>query len=182
MSKKSTFSERLKEIVMEKNIRQADLCAKTQIGKSAMSQYLSGSFEPKQKNLFRLSEALGVSEAWLMGYDVPKGPKRSLQDQIEPPDDDSFFYYTAADDSMVNGHIPLHAKVLVERDAIPEDQQIVVCIVDSEMKLRRYVQSGSHILLIAENSHYQPDLFTEDHVLSGQVQILGVARRVILDL
>ena len=70
--KKTTFSKRLRAIIEEKNLRQIDLCQKTGIGKSAMSQYLRGSFEPKQQNLHALAEALNVSEAWLMGYDVPR--------------------------------------------------------------------------------------------------------------
>ena len=41
------------------------------MGKSLLSQYVSGAFEPKQKNLTILAQALDVSEVWLMGYDVP---------------------------------------------------------------------------------------------------------------
>ena len=69
---KATFAERLNLIIKEKNIRQKELCQKTGIGKSAMSQYLGGAFEPKQQKLYALAKALDVSEAWLMGYDVPK--------------------------------------------------------------------------------------------------------------
>lgn len=36
-----------------------------------MSQYVSGRTEPGQDKLTILGLALNVSEAWLMGYDVP---------------------------------------------------------------------------------------------------------------
>ena len=54
-----------------RNMRQVDLSLKTGIPKSAISQYCSGSFSPKQKRLFLIAQALNVDEAWLMGLDVP---------------------------------------------------------------------------------------------------------------
>lgn len=66
-----SFSSRLQEAMNMRGIKQADLCALTQIPKSAMSQYVNGAFEPKQDRLWKLARALQVSEAWLMGYDVP---------------------------------------------------------------------------------------------------------------
>ncbi len=52
---KVDFSKRLRDIIDDRNIRQSDLCEKTGIGKSAMSQYLSGAFKPKQQNLYNLA-------------------------------------------------------------------------------------------------------------------------------
>jgi transcriptional regulator with XRE-family HTH domain len=37
-----------------------------------MSQYCNGKVKPKQNKLFLLAAALNVSEAWLMGHDVPR--------------------------------------------------------------------------------------------------------------
>lgn len=73
-------SDRLKQIMAIRRIKQADIlemskpyCQKYKIkmGKSALSQYVSGKTEPGQAKLTILSLALNVSEAWLMGYDVP---------------------------------------------------------------------------------------------------------------
>nr|DAP64837.1 MAG TPA: bifunctional HTH-domain containing protein/aminotransferase [Caudoviricetes sp.] len=69
-----SFSSRLQEAMNIRDVKQADLCALTQIPKSAMSQYVNGAFEPKQDRLWKLAHALQVSEAWLMGYDVPMDP------------------------------------------------------------------------------------------------------------
>jgi transcriptional regulator with XRE-family HTH domain len=65
-------SERLREAMLEAGKRQADLARETGIDKGALSSYLSGKYEPKQKAIAALSRALGVSEMWLWGYDVPK--------------------------------------------------------------------------------------------------------------
>lgn len=63
------FVEHLNQAVKEKGYRQVDLCNKTGIDKSLMNGYLKGVCKPKHENLKLLSNALGISEAWLMGYD-----------------------------------------------------------------------------------------------------------------
>ena len=54
-----------------RGMKAIDLCNKTQISKSAISQYLSGYAKPKADRIFIIAKALDVNEAWLMGYDVP---------------------------------------------------------------------------------------------------------------
>lgn len=66
----ATCADRLKEALTIKGLKQSDLCRLTGIPKSAISQYISGAFEPKQDRMYLLSKALNVSEAWLMGLDV----------------------------------------------------------------------------------------------------------------
>lgn len=67
----ASISERLREALNIRGMKQAELVAKTGIGKSSISTYLSGEYEPKQRNIYKIAQALNVSEAWLMGYDVP---------------------------------------------------------------------------------------------------------------
>lgn len=67
----SKTSDRLKEAMRIRDMKQVDLLARTGINKGAMSSYLAGRYEPKQKNLHALARALNVSEAWLMCLDVP---------------------------------------------------------------------------------------------------------------
>lgn len=67
----STFAERFTEALQKRNKKQSDIVALTGIGKSSISTYLTGEYEPKQKNTYKIAKALNVSETWLMGYDVP---------------------------------------------------------------------------------------------------------------
>lgn len=69
--KTSNTSERLKELMALKGLRQIDIAEKTGLGKSAISQYVSGKITPKQDKVYILAEGLNVSPTWLMGYDVP---------------------------------------------------------------------------------------------------------------
>ena len=71
MFEKVSCAERLRQAAKFRNIKQVELCEKTGIKKSAMSQYFKGTFEPKQDGVYLLAAALDVSEAWLMGFDVP---------------------------------------------------------------------------------------------------------------
>lgn len=63
------FHKQLLKAMDLKGITQTELCKKTNIPKSAMSQYMSGKFKPKQKRTYLLAKALDVNEAWLMGFD-----------------------------------------------------------------------------------------------------------------
>lgn len=69
--RKDSCGTRIKLGLKIRGMKQADLCQITKIPKSAVSQYISGAFEPKQDRIYLISKALNVSEAWLMGYDVP---------------------------------------------------------------------------------------------------------------
>ena len=68
----SEFYQRMREAMDAAGLSQSELCERTNIPKSAMSQYLSGAFKPKQERTYLIARALGVSESWLMGYDVPR--------------------------------------------------------------------------------------------------------------
>ena len=62
---------RLRKALAIRNMKQADLCQKTLIPRSAISHYVKGSFVPKQDRAFIIAKALDVNPAWLMGFDAP---------------------------------------------------------------------------------------------------------------
>lgn len=78
--KTSNTSKRLKEIMDTRGLKQVDIlemakpyCQKygIRLGRNDLSQYVSGKVTPGQEKLTILGLALGVTETWLMGYDVP---------------------------------------------------------------------------------------------------------------
>lgn len=74
---------RIKEALSLRHMRQVELCEITKIPKSALSQYISGAFEPKQDRIYLIAKALNVSEAWLMGYDVPMEKEKDSPEEPE---------------------------------------------------------------------------------------------------
>jgi transcriptional regulator with XRE-family HTH domain len=86
-----TISERIKQALDLRQMKQTDLVKKTGIGKSSISTYISGDYEPKQKNIYNIAKALNVSEAWLMGFDVPID---RIEIQSHNPNYESFTKYS----------------------------------------------------------------------------------------
>ena len=79
--RKYETSDRLNQLMAERNWKQVDIINNSkkfqeklgvQLGKSALSQYVNGVQAPDQKKLSLLALTFDVSEAWLMGYDVPR--------------------------------------------------------------------------------------------------------------
>lgn len=66
-----TFRERLVKGMEIRGISSAELARKANLSKAQISQYTRGVYEAKQNALGALAIALDVSEAWLMGFDVP---------------------------------------------------------------------------------------------------------------
>ena len=102
-----TCANRIRKALDMRAMKQADLCRITKIPKSAISQYLSGDFEPKQDRIYIISKALEVSETWLLGYDVP-------MERETPP-------------SLTKEDLSEGEKTLLELfNKVPEDQQKLV--------------------------------------------------------
>lgn len=76
--KPSTTAERLQEAMNIRGLKQVDVLRLAEpycraygvnLGKTALTQYVSGKIVPRQDKLTILGLALDVSEVWLMGYD-----------------------------------------------------------------------------------------------------------------
>lgn len=88
MAKKTAaFAQRLREGLDLRGMKQIELATRSGISKYSISHYLKGDWEGKQDAVYELARALNVSEAWLMGYDVPaerSAPKVSVQLDKKP--------------------------------------------------------------------------------------------------
>ena len=89
--RKATCAERIKRALSIRGMKQSELCQATKIPKSAISQYISGAFEPKQDRIYLIARALRVSEAWLMGFDVPMERKENPPEQRELSEGEKMF-------------------------------------------------------------------------------------------
>lgn len=110
---KENFSIRLKKAMEIRNIKATELSQKANIPKSAISQYLSGLYEAKQKSIFKLSSVLNVSEAWLMGLDVP------MQKEIDNNTENNMINSAIV---MVYGTIPAGVPMEMIEDIIDTEE------------------------------------------------------------
>lgn len=82
--KTSNFSERLKLILLKKNLTQAELSKMTNITASSISDWLKNKYEAKQDKIDIIATKLNINKAWLMGYDVPESPTPPLPKEFIP--------------------------------------------------------------------------------------------------
>lgn len=90
MGRKEECHIRIKKAMNLRGLTQSDIVEKTNIKKSALSQYISGKISPRQNAIDELSKVLNVSEPWLMGYDVPMERNTNItQQEPEIPEVDT---------------------------------------------------------------------------------------------
>lgn len=77
----SSFSERLSDIMLEKEMSQSELARLANISASSVSDWLNNKYEAKQDKIDIIAKVLNVSPTYLMGYDV--SPERLLEDRPE---------------------------------------------------------------------------------------------------
>lgn len=89
---KTDTSNRLKQIMAERNLKQVDILNLSipfqkkfgiKLSKSTLSQYVNSVQSPDQNRIYLLAKTLGVSEAWLMGFDVPMVESSKIENDSE---------------------------------------------------------------------------------------------------
>ena len=99
---------RIKKALAIRKMTQSELCRRTKIATSAMSEYIKGLYDPKQDKVYIMAQALDVDPVWLMGFDVPMESEHKKSSPHEP--------------TLTEGE-----KVMLELfRQIPEDQQPMV--------------------------------------------------------
>lgn len=198
---KEGFVKRLKRAMELRGFEQVDLVKATGIGKSSISQYLSGDHVPKQVNNFKIAEALNVDPSWLYGANVDMQPlptnliptnfiKVPMLGEIaagEPifafeeqgkyvevnGDLTVDFCLKIRGDSMIDARIEDGDYVFVRKQCAVENGEIAVVLIDGEATLKRFYKSDGMVILKPENSKYQPRFYTEKDFKS--VRVLGKA-------
>ena len=195
------FCDRLNSIMETKNISNAELCELTGIPKSAMSQYRSGAFKPKADRIYLLSKALGVSEAWLMGYDVPMEKisnlapvkkvryipllgkiacgepilaEENIENKIVLPDEvNADFALTCHGDSMIDARIFDGDIVYIKQQPTVENGEIAAVLIGDEATLKRFYKQSDTVILKAENAAMEPMVYTKSQL--KDLKIIGKA-------
>ena len=125
---KKTFQERVVEIMEEKEITQADISRATNITQSSLSDYIKGKYSPKQDKVDLIAQALGVSPAYLMGWD----------DTVQEEPD---HYYTNPESAKLAEEIYKNPDLRIlfdaARDVEPEDIKVAIDVLERFKKTRR---------------------------------------------
>ncbi len=196
-------ANRIKYAMQQRGLNQSDIISITGINKGALSSYLSGRYKPKQTNIYLLSKALNVSEAWLMGANVPmernsdtkrRGvkinvlgrvaagiPIEAIEDIVDTEEisedlarTGEFFGLQIHGDSM-EPRIYDGDVVIVRRQEDAESGEVVIAMVNgNDAVCKRLAKYSDGIGLISLNSaKYDPMIFTNAEVQSKPVRIIG---------
>lgn len=77
------FNELLKDLLEIRKMTQKTLAMETDLTESAVSHYIKGDRFPKRSTIITISNALGVSPAWLLEADFPRPPIEETFDAIK---------------------------------------------------------------------------------------------------
>lgn len=152
------FSQQLKKIMQIRGVGQSELCERTGIPKSAMSQYLSGAFKPKQQRTYLLAQALRTTPEFLMG----------TTDQFEPEIDIhnvNAVNFTVADPPVSMKRIPVIGEVAAGYSRLADMEILDYVACDTALLHSGY----DHVYLKVRGDSMEP-LFLEDDLVLVRVQ------------
>lgn len=96
---------------------------------------------------------------------------------------DEYFYLRVAGDCMIGAGIAPGSRVLIHKQNVAENGQIVACLVDGEdATLKKYTEKKNTIVLTPSNPAYEPIIVSKKDFDDGYAKILGVAKKVLTDL
>ena len=193
------FRSRLALVMAEKNIKAAELSRLTGISKPRLSQYKNGVYVPKADAICAIARALGVSEAYLLGTtDIPEarsGGKYKVLPVVgqiacgypvfaneedggtvyTDADTDADFCLIAKGDSMKDARINSGDTVFIKKAETVNNGEIAAIIINDEATLKRiyYYPESSKLMLISENSNYEPMVYSGDEL--EKIRIIGKA-------
>lgn len=195
-----SFRQRLRKVMEARGLKPSELSDASGVSRPLISMYLNGKAEAKQNSLYKLATALNVSEAWLMGYDVPmtRGVRpASIGTQKIPLlgeiacgkpllANEEFTAYVevganipcdfclrAKGDSMTGARIFDGDIVFIRKQPLVENGEIAAVVIGDEATLKRVYLTDGKLVLQAENPAYAPLVFVGDEL--NRISIIGKA-------
>lgn len=197
------IAKRLLETIQKRQMTYGDLATKTGIAKSAIQRYATG--ETKKIPLPRLealADALGVSAAYLMGWDEPS-PARPLptgllpvvkrripilghvaagvpimaEREYEEYEDDTYGiscdYVLRVEGDSMEPRVQNGDVVYVREQPDVDDGQIAVVGVDDSVTLKVVYHLPNGLQLVSLNPKYKPMIYTQEN--TDYLAIIGLA-------
>ena len=92
MAKVANFADRLNEAMRIQEKKAVQIAKETGLDNASISYWRHGKYEATQTGIYLLARSLNVSEAWLMGYDVP------MERPVETPTEFTYAMHVAEGD------------------------------------------------------------------------------------
>ena len=194
--KAASFSQRLREALDARGMKQVELAEKSQISKSSISRYLKGDWEGKQSAVYALAKALGVTEESSnvlpadaepykpTGYmpvlgrvaaGLPIYAEENIEEYIacDFPNSEDYFALKVKGDSMNAAGINEGDYVIVRKQDIVDNGDIAVVLVNGdEATVKRFSRTDNTVVLTPQsmNPAHQVQIYDTKDV---PVRVLG---------
>lgn len=184
----------IRELRKQKGLSQSELAALCNVHQTAVSQWENGRTSPDSDSLLILAGVLGVSVGTLIGGEDIGGavlvpvlgyvragiPMEAVEDILDYEEISAdmasrgeYFGLKIKGDSM----LPLFQAgdtVIVRRQPDAESGEIAVVLVNgNDATVKKLIKKDTSILLVSENSAYEPMMFTKDEIENLPVTIIG---------
>lgn len=194
------FAKNLKKAMEDANINATELSEKTGLSKSTISRYLSGGYIAKQRSLYKLSKALGISpvelfpdtvndlsgsnhvyEIKILGKVVAGVPMEAIEDitgtiRITNPDAANGHYYglrvegQSMEPEMHEGDL----LIIHEQSHFDSGDICIVYIDGHDATVKKVRKSKDGLTLIGYNTVvYPPRFYSASEVESLPVRVVG---------
>jgi len=206
----SEISQKILQLMTEKDVSYGELSKRTGIPKSALQRYATGE-TPKipLDRIELIAKALNTTPEHIMGWDnsaeiggivkitgfipvygeipagVPAFEEERIIDYVSTsythPED--YFALKVKGDSMINAGIPDGARVTLHKQNCAESGDVIACrIKNEEVTLKRFRQRGDTVILMPENPAYEPIIVSVKDFEDGAAQILGVVKEIVIKM
>ncbi len=170
----------IKELRKQKGLSQNALAELCGVHQTAVSQWEKGRTTPDLDSLKKLAKALGVSAETLLGGEAAKdenkipGFSRISADAVsEKLGSSDIFALTVNDDAMSPSLLPGDTVIVNRRDIPVSGELAAVTAGGSDAFITRIIKKGTSVLLVPENSSYEPLIYSENDFISLPVTVLG---------
>ena len=212
LGNKKVFSENLNYYMNKFDKERNDICRDLGFKYSTFSDWINGNKYPRIDNIEIIANYFGIQKSDLIEkknndfeninahhpshlYKIPiygtihAGPPMFAEECIEGyefadvPTPNDYFYLRVRGDSMINARIQDDDIVLVHRQPVADNGQIVACIINGdEATLKRFRRLDTAIMLQPDNPSYDPIIVPLSDFDNGYAKILGVVERVMFSV
>lgn len=206
------LNKRIKEQRLQCGYTLLEVANRLGIKEATMQRYESGEIKNiKHETVLELSHIFGCTPSYLMGWEDKNGgtPKNAIEitgvvpiygtipagypafeeaeilgyQPVMVSNPDEYFCLRVHGDSMINRGIPDGSIVLIHKQNCANNGQIAACRINrDEATLKIFTISDNTVILYPANPAYQPIIVPAEQFNTGEAEVYGVVKQIIIDL
>ncbi len=169
----------IRELRRKKGMSQKELAEACCVHQTAVSQWEKGRTTPDINSLKLLSEVLGVSVETLIGNEredenrIRGFEKINAESAVQRLGRSEYFALIITDDSMAPTLKPGDTVIINRNIPAVSGDIVAVAVADGDAMIKRIIKKDTSILLVSENSEYEPLVFSYGEFYNLPVTVLG---------